>query len=50
MNSPRGDRCRAVAGVWVALFGLVMTLFVGLAIDTSFYDVTITPSSDLDDP
>ncbi len=40
MNSPKRDRRRAVAGVWVAMFGMVMVLFVGLAIDTSFYVYT----------
>jgi len=37
MNLPKRERRRAVAGVWFAGFGLTMTLFVGLAIDTSFY-------------
>ncbi|MCH8852060.1 MAG: hypothetical protein IID41_05345 [Planctomycetes bacterium] len=34
------NRRRAVAGVWFAMFGMIMTLFVGLAIDTSFYVYT----------
>ena len=37
MNFPTRERRRAVAGVWVAMFGSIMILFVGLAIDTSFY-------------
>jgi Flp pilus assembly protein TadG len=37
MKSPQRDRRRAVAGAWVAMFALLMTMFVGLAIDTSYY-------------
>ena len=35
MNSPKRERRRA--GVWMVMFGLIMTLFVGLAMYTSFY-------------
>ena len=40
MNSAKRDRRRAIAGVWVAMFGTLMVLFLGLAMDTSFYVYT----------